>query len=137
MHLDPALRDGDLHHLLVELGDLDLGAGRQIDALGADADLRARFGVDPERAAGRDRIVDRGRGPGGLALIVKGEGALDEGDPADARRRLFLGQGRYGGKQGECEESGGERAHLQISSTFRSARRACRAVGRGAASINQ
>ena len=111
IQVDPPLRQAELHDLLVELGNVELGVAGQIDRPAADAQFGARFRIGPEHAAGGDRVIDRGGRPGGLSGGMEAELPGNKADPADPGGRLFLCQRRNGGDQGESEEAENEAAH--------------------------
>ena len=102
MQVNPTLRHAELGDLLIQIGDVDFGAAIHDDRARADLDLRASLRIGPERAAGRDRVIDAGGGPLGVAGGVKRQIARDVADRADAGGRLLLGQRRRRG--GEAQE---------------------------------
>ena len=75
MEIDPSLRNADLSGLVIELDDVELRAGCDIDYVRADSDLGAGVGIGPERPTGCDGVVDPGRRPFGLTGHVEGETA--------------------------------------------------------------
>ncbi len=100
MEVNPPLRQAELRHLLVEIGDVELGSAIHGDCGRADLELRAGLQVGPKRPSSGDRVIDAGSGPLGVAGGMKGQIARDIADGADTgRRRLLRGQRRRGGQR--------------------------------------
>ena len=103
-HIDAALLQRELHDLLVELGDRELGVAVHRDRPAADPKLGAGFRIGPEGFASCGRVVERGLRPSRLARPVKAELARDNRHPPDPRRRLLLREGRRRGEQAEDQQ---------------------------------
>ena len=111
MEVDAPLRQAELGHLIVQIGDVEFGPARHADRGRADLDLRAGLRIGRERASGRDRIVDPGRRPLGVAGGAESEVARDIADLADAGRRLRRLRQRRRGSSKDQQDEVEQKAH--------------------------
>jgi hypothetical protein len=93
VQIDAPLYQRDLHDLVAQLDEIELRIVRQIDRIRADAHLGTGLGVGHQPGAGRDREVNLGCRPIGVAGSVKGKGAGDKAHPSDTGGRIGAGEG--------------------------------------------
>src|SRR6185436_2510784 len=90
LDVDPAPVDLQPGLGIVDLQHVELGAAFHADTRAGERELASGVGFGPDRVARRERRVDDGRTPAALLVIVEGNAALDEGQPAGLARRVAL-----------------------------------------------
>src|SRR5262249_33598134 len=105
VQIDAPLRQRDLHDVVVQLRKIELRVIRQIDRVGTDAYLGARFRVGRKPGAGCNRQIDPGCRPIGVARTVKSEVAGDKAHPSDTSGRFHLRQGGNSEEEDQKKEA--------------------------------